>query len=76
MTIEPGAEDPEPVDDAAWDRRLSSLNRNQRTAVVLRHVVGMGVSEISAVTGRPEGTVKADVHRGLTRLRQTLEEEQ
>lgn len=70
-----GAEDPEPMDDAAWDRRLSTLNGHQRAAVVLRHVVGLGVSEISEITGRPEGTVKADVHRGLARLRATIEEE-
>jgi len=70
-----GAEDPEPMDDAAWDRRLATLNGHQRAAVVLRHVVGLGMSEISEVTGRPEGTVKADVHRGLARLRATIEEE-
>jgi RNA polymerase sigma-70 factor (ECF subfamily) len=58
-----------------WDRRLSVLSDHQRTAVVLRHVVGLGVVEISEITGRPEGTVKADVHRGLTRLRKTIEEE-
>lgn len=67
--------DPEVVDGAAWDRRLGSLNRHQRTAVVLRHVVGMGTGEISRITGRPEGTVKADIHRGLARLRQIIEEE-
>ncbi|HSM45288.1 MAG TPA: RNA polymerase sigma factor [Acidimicrobiia bacterium] len=70
-----GAEDPEPRDDAAWDRRLSKLNGHQRAAVVLRHVVGLRLSEISEITGRPEGTVKADVHRGLARLRTTIEEE-
>lgn len=68
-------EDPEPVDGAVWDHRLSHLNRHQRTAVVLRHVVGLGIAEISEATGRPEGTVKADVHRGLARLRELIEEE-
>lgn len=67
--------DPEPVDEVAWDRRLSSLSSHQRTAVVLRHVVGMGTTEIAEITGRPEGTVKADVHRGLARLRNELERE-
>jgi len=75
MTMERGVDDPEPVDGAMWDRRLAALSSHQRTAVVLRHVVGLGMSEISQITGRPEGTVKADVHRGLTRLRQTMEEE-
>jgi len=75
MTTEVGHEDPEPVDGAAWDRRLSGLSESQRTAVVLRHVVGMGIFEIAEVTGRPEGTVKADVSRGLSRLRKALEAE-
>jgi len=73
---ETGDEDPEPVDAAAWDRRLSVLSDHQRTAVVLRHVVGLGIVEISEITGRPEGTVKADVHRGLGRLRETIEGEE
>ena len=47
----------------------------QRRAVVLRHVVGMGISEIAEATGRPEGTVKADIHRGLERLRRVMEQE-
>jgi RNA polymerase sigma factor (sigma-70 family) len=72
---EAGADDPEPVDNAAWDRRLSTLSGPQRTAVVLRHVVGLSIAEISETTGRPEGTVKADVHRGLARLRDTIEGE-
>ena len=73
---ETGDEDPEPVDEAAWDRRLSVLSDHQRTAVVLRHVVGLGIVEISEITGRPGGTVKADVHRGLGRLREMIEGEE
>lgn len=72
---EAGADDPEPVDSAAWDRRLSTLSVPQKKAVVLRHVVGLNIAEISEITGRPEGTVKADVHRGLARLRETIEDE-
>lgn len=67
--------DPEPADSAAWDRRLAGLNAHQRRAVVLRHVVGMGTREMSEVTGRAEGTVKNDVHRGLARLREIMENE-
>ncbi len=74
--IETGQSDPELPDGQAWERRLSHLNGHQKTAVVLRHVVGMGISDISESTGRPEGTVKADIHRGLARLKQTIEEEQ
>jgi DNA-directed RNA polymerase specialized sigma24 family protein len=35
----------------------------------------MGISEISQATGRPEGTIKADIHRGLERLRRVMEQE-
>jgi RNA polymerase sigma-70 factor (ECF subfamily) len=48
----------------------------QRAAVVLRHVLGLGYAEIAESLGRPVGTVKADVHRGLARLRAALEEEE
>jgi RNA polymerase sigma-70 factor (ECF subfamily) len=71
-----GVEDPESPDSAAWDNRLRSLTTPQRTAVVLRHVVGMGIAEITEATGRPEGTVKADIHRGLERLKRVMEQEQ
>lgn len=67
--------DPEPVDSAAWDRRLSALSPIQRRAVVLRHVVGLDYSEIAEATGRAEGTAKSDVHRGLEHLRTIIEEE-
>ena len=73
--IETGKPDPELPDGQAWDRRLSHLNSHQKTAVVLRHVVGMGIGDIAESTGRPEGTVKADIHRGLARLKQIIEEE-
>lgn len=73
--IDTGTHDPEVVDGVAWDRRLSNLNSYQRKAVVLRHVVGLGIAEIAAATGRPQGTVKADIHRGLARLKQAIEEE-
>lgn len=75
MKFDAGSDDPEPVDGVAWDRRLGHLNRHQRAAVVLRHVVGLGTGEIAEITGRPEGTVKADVHRGLARLKTVMEEE-
>jgi len=70
------AEDPEVPDGDAWDARLASLNSHQKTAVVLRHVVGMNITEISEATGRAEGTVKADIHRGLARLRIRMEHEE
>jgi len=70
-----GTEDPEIADGQAWDRRLECLNRHQRTAVVLRHVIGMGIADITEATGRPAGTVKADIHRGLAKLKEVMEDE-
>ncbi|RMH75158.1 MAG: hypothetical protein D6683_11720, partial [Actinomyces sp.] len=60
---------------AAWDRRLAALPPRRREAVVLRHVAGLGCAEIAHITGRPVGTVKADVHRGLAQLRRLIDEE-
>jgi RNA polymerase sigma-70 factor (ECF subfamily) len=67
------ADDPTDVGD--WDRRFQKLSPVQRRAVVLRHVVDLDYEEIAVATGRPVGTVKNDVHRGLGRLRQIMEDE-
>jgi RNA polymerase sigma-70 factor (ECF subfamily) len=40
--------------------------------VVLRHVDGLSYAEIAEAVGRPEGTVKAHVHRGLAALRAAI----
>jgi len=70
-----GTDDPETFDDTTWRIRLGSLNDPQRTAVVLRYVLDLPIAEIAEITGRPEGTVKADISRGLDRLRLTMEAE-
>lgn len=74
-TTDPAEYDLEPPDTEAWQRRLDSLPRTQREAVVLRHVLGLGIPEIAGITGRPEGTCKADIHRGLKKLREIMENE-
>ena len=61
--------------ETRWAERLSALSAPQRTAVVLRHVADLPYTEIAAITGRPVGTVKADVHRGIDRLRTILANE-
>jgi RNA polymerase sigma-70 factor (ECF subfamily) len=58
-----------------WAARLLSLPVAYRTAVVLRHVDGLSYPEVAAALGRPEGTVKAQVHRGIALLRTMLEAE-
>jgi RNA polymerase sigma factor (sigma-70 family) len=49
---------------------LGQLPAEQRIAVVLRHVVDLPIAEIAEVLGRPEGTVKSQISRGLRRLRE------
>ncbi|QMU74096.1 RNA polymerase sigma factor [Streptacidiphilus sp. P02-A3a] len=54
---------------------LSRLPDRNRSAVVLRFVVGMSNSEVAEVQDCPVGTVKAQVSRGLTCLRGLLQDE-
>lgn len=54
---------------AHWAGLLISLPPLYRTPIVLRHVDGLSYEEMSSVLGRPEGTLKAQVHRGLALLR-------
>ena len=58
-----------------WSARLAALPAVYRTAVVLRHVDGLSYDELAVALGRPEGTVKAQVHRGLRLLRAALDAE-
>jgi RNA polymerase sigma factor (sigma-70 family) len=48
---------------------LGRLPADQRTAVVLRHVVDLPIAEIAAALDMPQGTVKSNISRGLGRLR-------
>ena len=52
---------------------LATLPEIYRAPVVLRHVTGLGYGEIAEVIGAPQGTVKAQVHRGLRMLAAALE---
>ncbi len=51
---------------------LMRLAPSVREAIVLRHVDGLSVAETASTLGRPEGTVKAQVSRGLSELRRHL----
>lgn len=82
LTFDHGDATPGPEDAAmrhseaaVWNDRLNRLSGPQRTAVVLRHVVGLSYAELATTVNRPVGTVKADVSRGLGRLRTVLEAE-
>jgi RNA polymerase sigma factor (sigma-70 family) len=74
LAFEPSAEpavDPLARHDekATWISLLAMLPMAQRTAIVLRHVDGLSYAEMAEALGRPEGTLKAQVHRGLGALR-------
>jgi RNA polymerase sigma factor (sigma-70 family) len=56
-----------------WGELLAGLPRHHREAVVLRHVEGLPYAEVAEVLGRPVGTVKTHVHRGIRQLRERLE---
>ena len=53
---------------------LQALPPQQRAAVVLRHWLGLSVSETAAELGINEGTVKSHTSRGLAALRLTFVE--
>jgi RNA polymerase sigma-70 factor (ECF subfamily) len=74
----PGAGSPAEVTERhaerdRWASRLMALPPAYRSAVILRHVDGLSYPEAAAALGRPEGTVKAQVHRGIALLRTMLE---
>lgn len=80
LAFDPGAEpvsDPVARRDAreAWAALLETLPTAQRVAVVLRHVDGLSYTEMADALGKPEGTLKAQVHRGLAALRDALADE-
>jgi RNA polymerase sigma-70 factor, ECF subfamily len=80
LGFDPGTEpavDPVARRDAreAWASLLATLPQAQRIAIVLRHVDGLSYAEMAEALGRPEGTLKAQVHRGLATLRDALADE-
>ena len=53
-------------------RAVASLGEPYREVVALRFFGELSLLDIAAATGRPEGTIKAQLHRGLERLRRSL----
>jgi RNA polymerase sigma factor (sigma-70 family) len=48
---------------------VAELPERYRVPIVLRYVDDLSFAEIAQLLGRPEGTLKAQVHRGLALLR-------
>ena len=53
-------------------RLIARLPRDQAAAVMLRHVVGLDVSQTAEVLGKRAGAVRVAVHRGLRRLAELM----
>jgi RNA polymerase sigma-70 factor (ECF subfamily) len=53
---------------------LSNLREDQRALIVMGVVEGMTHSEIATATGKPLGTVKTQMRRGLAKVREMLED--
>jgi len=62
------------ADIGVAQKALESLNEDQRTILVMGIVEGLSHSEIATRTGKPLGTVKTQMRRGLIRLRSKLEQ--
>ncbi len=56
-------------------RAVTALDEPYREVVALRFFAERSLDEIATVTGRPLGTVKTHLHRGLIRLRGLLTED-
>jgi len=52
---------------------LSYLTPDQRQVIILRFLEGLSIREVSLITGKPPGAVKALQHRALNRLRHHLQ---
>ena len=53
-------------------KALLELKLKYRTIIILRYFEGKKISEICEITAIKEGTVKAQLHRGLARLQDIL----
>ncbi|MHC4586410.1 MAG: RNA polymerase sigma factor, partial [Planctomycetota bacterium] len=53
-------------------KALLELRMKYRTVIILRYFEGKAIAEICEITGRKEGTVKSQLHRGLAKLQDIL----
>ena len=61
-----------PAQEADVRALIEALPPRLRAAFLLHHYAGFEVRQIAAMTGRPEGTVKADLHHARMRLKAAL----
>ena len=53
-------------------KALLELRLKYRTVIILRYFENKAIADICEITGRKEGTVKSQLHRGLARLQDIL----
>jgi RNA polymerase sigma-70 factor, ECF subfamily len=51
---------------------IEELPARLRSTFLLHYYAGFGVREVATMLGRPEGTVKADLHHARARLKAAL----
>jgi len=61
-----------PVQDVDVRALIEALPARLRSAFLLHYYAGFGVREVAAMLGRPEGTIKADLHHARARLKAAL----
>jgi RNA polymerase sigma-70 factor (ECF subfamily) len=66
----PATYDDPDLGDHAWTRRLAALPDRYRVPIVLHCIEDLSYEETAEALDRPVGTVKAQIHRGLTGLRE------
>ena len=74
----PGPQVPVEVgpDHVAIVTALAQVDRDQREVVVLHYLADLGVAEVAAELGIPEGTVKSRLSRARARLADLLDEKE
>ena len=69
----PGADSLETAEEYRLvHKALLELRLKYRTVIILRYFEDKAIAEICEITGRKEGTVKSQLHRGLARLQDIL----
>jgi RNA polymerase sigma-70 factor (ECF subfamily) len=61
-----------PAQDVDVRALIEALPARLRSAFLLHYYAGFAVREVAAMLGRPEGTVKADLHHARARLKAAL----
>jgi RNA polymerase sigma-70 factor (ECF subfamily) len=61
-----------PAQDVDVRALIEELPARLRSAFLLHYYAGFGVREVAVMLGRPEGTIKADLHHARARLKAAI----